>query len=195
MWGRGASASWANQPRVPGFREESDRSGTQGDAERAERPAATQSRGGSAQLPHPRLPPCPGGLLKPSAPLLGSPWKPAVPLEEREEEESAKCPRCTRGPGAQAALRCCPKAPEPPAPPTQGRAASACPSPRGFARDLPPPACQRSGRSSGPGAPPPWSEGSPAEGGLQSRPRWTPSWSPSRPTGCSPDPASWTWGI
>lgn len=65
MWGRGASASWANQPRVPGFREESDRSGTQGDAERAERPAATQSRGGALSSPTPGSHPVRGGSSSP----------------------------------------------------------------------------------------------------------------------------------
>lgn len=188
-------ASWALQPGVPGFTEESDRSRAEGDAERAARAAATRSRG-SARLPRPRLPPCPGGSSGPQ-PLSraphGSPLHPGRSRRRRSRLNARGAPGAPEpSPLRAAALR--PRAPRAPAPPTRGRAASAR-----LSRGASPRTCPRrlaSAQAAAPGrarrrpgvreAPP---KGSPE------RPRWTPSWSPSRPTGCSPDPASWTWGI
>lgn len=116
---------------------------------------------GEPSAPPPPAPTQSGGLPKPSAPLPGSPWKPAVPPEEPEEEESAKCPRCARRPGALPSAR--PRFPAPPAPPARGRAAPARPA-RGVSPGPAPARPPASSTSSGPGAPPPWSEGSQPQG-------------------------------
>ena len=193
MWGRGTPASWANQSGVPGCTERKVTEAKPRDAERAERPTVTQSRG-SSQLPRPRFPPCPGGSSSPQP-------------HSRVPHGSQLCPRRSRrkrsrlnaggAPGAPEPNPFCAATLRPPRPlrphaPHPGPCRLHPPLPRGLAPDLPPPASQRSSRSSGPGALPPWSEGSLAEEGLRSPPRWTRSWSPSLPTDCSRDPASWT---
>lgn len=89
-----------------------------------------------------------------------------------------------RSPLCAAALR----PPRPPRPDPGPRRALPAP-PQGFARDLPapptPPACQQHGPELWAGRAAALGEGKPSRrGGLRDRPRWTRSWSPSRPTGC-----------
>ena len=85
---------------VPGFTErKSDRSRAEGDAERAERPAVTQSRG-SAQLPRPRLPPSPGGSSSPQP-------------HSRAPHGSQLCPRRSGRRRSRLNARGAPGAPEP----------------------------------------------------------------------------------
>lgn len=136
-WGRGAPASWANRPGVPSFTEKSDRSRAEGDAERAERSAATLSRG-SAQLPHPGLPPCLGGSSSPQP-------------HSRAPHGSQLCPRRSwrrrsrlnaRGvPGVPEPSSLCTAALRPPRPlhPLPRPCSLRPPLPRGFAPDLPRP--------------------------------------------------------
>lgn len=97
MWGRGALASWASQPGVPGFTERKVTEAVRREKQRQRRGRQPPSLGGALSSPAP-APTLSGGLLKPSAPPPGSPWKPAVPQEEQEEVESAECPQCARGP-------------------------------------------------------------------------------------------------
>lgn len=180
MWGRGAQASWANQPRVPGFR-----LGKVTEAARRKRPreiSATRQPpilGGALSSPAPGSHPA-RGAPPASAPPPGSPWKPAAPREE-QEEESAESPRCFQ--------RHCPKAPQrprPAPPPPLLPRGSPGPAPR---TACPRPAAARCGDRRRPGV----REAQP-EGVPWNPARWTPSWNLSRPTGCSRDPASWTWG-
>lgn len=139
MWGRGARASWANQPRVPGFRP-----GKVTEAVPRTRPREIRHPsclGGALSSPTPGSHPA-RGAPPASAPPPGSPWKPAAPREELEEE-SAECPQCVR-------RRCLkvPQRPRPAPPPPLLPRGSPGPAPPGC---LPGPAAARCGDRRRPG--------------------------------------------